>query len=287
MVKGSPQQDNLKIWLWFLNSCYWLSGLHEFAKCIFFGSDLTCLAHTSILIDYSWEQSNPNFAYSFCLANSLRTNSNKLESYVAVSVKRLWFYTNIHISKIFFQGKYLSSLVLSEWKQGKKKGFSAFRVETLLSTGLANPHAVISPALNRFCFCSSCHFCCCDFVWSLIGILLCFFISFCLESFCPNVSFSVKKPTVVYLKPNFLCWQPQSCHKLSFCKSQQCYSLTVYKTAITLHLYLNLNMYLYVHQYLYWQSSFHTSVCSILQLISVSVISDYTVESIWRKRRIC
>ena len=98
VVKGNPQQDNLKIWLWFLNSCYWLSGLHEFAKCVFFGSDLTCLAHRNILIDYPWEQSNPNFAYPFCFANSLRISSNKLISYVTGSVTRLWNYTSVHDS---------------------------------------------------------------------------------------------------------------------------------------------------------------------------------------------
>lgn len=70
----------------------------------------------------------------------------------------------------------LFSLVLSEQKQEKKKRLSAFTVEALLPTGQANPHAVISPAPNRCCLCSSCHLCCHNFVWSLIDYFLSLFV---------------------------------------------------------------------------------------------------------------
>lgn len=122
----------------------------------------------------------------------------------------------------------LFSLVLSERKQEKKKRLSAFTVEALLPTSQANPHAVISPTPNRCCLCSSCHLCCHNFVWTLID----YFPSL-LFSLWPNFSFSVQKPTVVYLNTNSLCWQPQSCNELSFCKSQRWYSLTVHPIAIT------------------------------------------------------
>lgn len=120
----------------------------------------------------------------------------------------------------------LFSLVLSERKQEKKKRLSAFTVEALLPKGQANSHAVISPALNRWCLCSPCHFCCHNFVWSLIDFFSLFF------SLWPNFSFSVQKPTVIYLKANSLCWQPQSCNELSVCKSQHWYSLAVHRIAI-------------------------------------------------------
>lgn len=179
----------------------------------------------------------------------------------------------------------LISLVLSEQnktkqknkkkkqKQEKKKCLSALRVEALLPTVEAYPHTASSPALNRCCLCSSCHFCCHNFVWSLIALFLSLF------SLWSDFSFSLQKPKVVYVKASSAWWQPQSCNKLSFCKFQEWYSLTAFirEPVCMLHTYL----------YLYFQSSFCTSVCSILHTTPVSDSSGYSPESVWDRKRIC
>lgn len=154
------------------------------------------------------------------------------------------------LAKIF-QGKYLCYF---PWfslnkKQEKKKHLSAFTVEALLPTGQANPHAVISPALNRCCLCSSCHFCCHNFVWSLID-----FFSLCLV-FGQTFHFQSTSQQWSIWRLTLYAGSHRAAINLQIPAMIQPHS-----APNSYHLHLYLSLYVYLH----YQSPFSTAVCSIL-----------------------
>lgn len=157
----------------------------------------------------------------------------------------------------------------------EEKDLSAFRVEALPPTVEAYLHAVSSSAPNRCC-----HFCCHNFVWSLMP-----FFSLCLvfgqifhfqckiqrwsmwrqilhvDSHRAVINWAFANPT------NDIASQCTKYLSLAFIPEPVC----------ILHICLCLH----------YQSSFCTSVFSILHITPVSDSSGYPAKSVWSKKRIC